>query len=244
MTGINGVLALMIIGSFLIAIILHEVGQALISYWLNLRMANIDGRQSLHIRPHLSTQGTLFCMLIAFQPFFPVGLGWGKPLQSDAWRMQAVGRAGKSMISLAGPFVNFLVGVLLALSMRFLAPFLLGFDTLFAQRLLQILLVFASVNISLALFNLIPLYPLDGYQLVSSFLPAGIARVFTKMARPGLVLIWLLFFVLPFLVQLSGGSLFPLFRLPNYILSGSFLLIATMIGSHTSLELVRGLYFS
>ena len=242
--GINGTLALMIIGSFLGAVVLHEAGQGLVSFWIAARLPGSRPRPSLHFRPHLSPQGTLFCALVAFQPLFPVGLGWGKPLPAATWRLQAAGRPGRCMMALAGPLVNFVVGGLLALLLRLLAPFLLGFDTLFAQRLLQLVLVFACVNMSLALFHLIPLYPLDGYLLVHSSFPSRAAKAFSKTAYPGLALIWVLFFILPFLLQLSGGSPFPLFRLPYYILSGSWHIIAALMGSPRSLDLVRGFYLS
>lgn len=136
--------------------------------------------------------------------------------------MQRVGQRSRSVVALAGPLLNFIIGLLVALIMRFAGPFLLSFDTLFAQRLLQILLVFASVNLCLAIFNMIPLYPLDGYQIVRSLLPERAAAAFTKSAFFGLALVLALFFVLPFLAQLTGGSSFPLLRLPYYVLSGSF----------------------
>jgi Zn-dependent protease len=242
--GINGILALMIIGSFLGAIVLREGGQMLVGFWIASRLADSQSRPSLHFRLRFSVQGTLFCVLVAFQPLFPVGLGWSKPLPADTWLMQVAGRRGRCLMALAGPLGNAVVGVLIALSLRLLAPFLLSFDTLLAQRLLQIVLVFACVNVSLALFTLIPLYPLDGYLLVRSILPVEAAKIFSKTAYPGLALIWLLFFILPFLLQLSGGSSFLLFRFPNVILSGSWHLVAWVMGFPTSLDLVRGLYMS
>ncbi len=243
-SGIDGALAIMIIGSFLAAMLLHETGHALTSFCFSRGGQGIDKR-SLHLRPRLDVMGTIFCILLAFQPLFPVGLGWGKPLRDDTWMMQRVPRTSRSIVALAGPLLNFIIGLLVALIMRFASPYLLGFDTLFAQRLLQIMLVFASVNICLAIFNMIPLYPLDGYQIVRSLLPGRAAAAFTKTAFFGLVVVLVLFFVLPFMAQLTGGSSIPLFRLPSYVLSESFHLIAAMIGSFpTNLDLVRGLYFS
>lgn len=243
-SGIDGVLAMMIIGSFLVAITLHETGHALTSFCFSRCVQGID-KQSLHVRPRFDVVGTIFCILLAFQPLFPVGLGWGKPLRDDAWMMQRVGRIGRIAVALAGPLLNVIIGLFVALIVRFAGPYLLSFDTLVAQRLLQIILVFASVNMCLAIFNMIPLYPLDGYQIVRSLLPGRAAAAFTKSAFFGLALILVLFFVLPFMAQLTGGSSFPLLRLPSYVLSGSFHLIASVIGSFpTSLELVRGLYFS
>ncbi len=242
---INAILALMIIGSFLVAITIHEAGHAGMGFWLSRRMGAVEGRQSLHFRPRLSAMGTVFCILLAFQPLFPVGLGWGKRVQLDTWTMGVAGEGGRSAIILAGPLFNFLIGLLAAIIFRLLELFLLSFDTLFAQRLLQVVLVFASVNLCLAIFQLIPLSPLDGYQLLYTLLPRRATIAFAKTARYGLVLILTLFFILPFLAQLTGGSTFMLLRLPSYILSVSFHLIALVVGpSPASFDLIRDLYFA
>jgi len=99
-------------------------------------------------------------------------------------------------------------------------------------HIIQLLIVFASVNICLAIFNLFPLYPLDGYQIVYTLLPSRQAVQFAKSAAYGPLIILGLFFLLPFLAQLAspGLSSFPLFQLPYYIWLGSMNIIALVMG--------------
>ncbi|MDQ6662726.1 MAG: site-2 protease family protein, partial [Chloroflexota bacterium] len=95
----------------------------------------------------------------------------------------------------------------------------------------QLLFVFATVNISLVIFNLIPLYPLDGYSILYTLLPSRQAVSFAKSAPYGTLIILALFFLLPFLARLSPGlSSFPLFQLANYILEGSLRIVNIVAG--------------
>src|SRR5947209_16953493 len=145
--GINVVLALMVIGSFLVAIPLHESGHALMASLLGDRTPREDGRQSLSLRSHIDPIGTLMCVLLAFQPGLGVGFGWGKPVKPDPWKMRVGANAGVLLVAWAGPIFSLLIGLLTALVVRFLPPSL--FVPPFAIRLPQLLTVFASVNICL-----------------------------------------------------------------------------------------------
>src|SRR5205807_8501513 len=93
-------------------------------------------------------------------------------------------------------------------------------------------IVFDSVSICLAIFKLFPLYPLDGYQIVYTLLTSRQAVQFAKSAAYGPLIILALFFLLPFLAQLTspGLSSFPLFQLPLYIWLGSMNIIALVMG--------------
>ncbi len=228
--GINVLLALMIIGSFLLAVALHEFGHALMARWLGDRTPQTEGRQSLSLRSHIDPVGLLICIILAFQPIFafPVGFGWGKPVKADPWKMRVGANLGLFTVAIAGPLFSLLVGLLFAVVVRFTAVYL--FPNPFTFRLLQLLVVFASVNICLTLFNLIPLYPLDGYQIVYTLLPSKQAVQFAKSAPYGPFIILLLFFFLPFLARLSGVGAFPLFQLAYYMLDGSLHLIALVTG--------------
>lgn len=229
-TGINVLLALMIIGSFLVAIPLHEFGHALMASWLGDQTPRAEGRQTLSLRSHIDPVGTLMCVILAFQPViaFPVGLGWGKPVKPDPWKMRVGPNAGMLIVAWAGPVFSLLIGLLIAVVVRFAAPFLSG--NVFIVRVLQVLIVFASVNIALTLFNLIPLYPLDGYQIVYTLLPSKQAMQFAKSAPYGQFAILALFFLLPFLANLAGLGGFPLFHLASYIWLGAMDLISLVTG--------------
>jgi Zn-dependent protease len=241
--GINVLLALMIVGSFLLALSLHEVGHAVMARWLGDRTPQAEGRQSLSLRSHIDPLGLLICVILAFQPIlaFPVGFGWGKPVKADPWKMRVGANLGLFTVAIAGPLFSLLIGLLFAVIVRFSLVYL-PFNPL-TLRLLQLLVVFASVNICLTLFNLIPLYPLDGYQIVYTLLPSKQAVQFAKSAPYGPFIILILFFFLPFLARLSGVGGFFLFQLAYYILDGSLNLIALVVGPlSNSLSLIQTLY--
>ncbi len=242
---INVLLAIMIIGSFLLAVALHEAGHAVMARWLGDRTPQAEGRQSLSLRPHLDPMGLLMCVILAFQPVFafPVGFGWGKPVKADPWKMRVGANLGLFTVAIAGPIFSLLIGLLFAVIVRYTYVYLLFANNPFTSRLLQLLIVFASVNICLTLFNLIPLYPLDGYQVVYTLLPSKQAVQFAKSAPYGPFIILVLFFFLPFLARLSGIGGFFLFQLAFYILDGSLHLIALIVGPlPISFDLVQGVY--
>jgi Zn-dependent protease len=229
---INVLLALMLIGSFLLAIVLHEFGHALMASWLGDPTPRAEGRQTLSLSSHIDPVGLLLCIILAFQPAsaIPIGLGWGKPVKPDPWKMRTGANSGVLIVALAGPVFNLLIGLLAAGILHFVTvPFMLSNPYTF--RVLQLLTVFASVNICIAIFNIIPLYPLDGYQVLYTLLPSKQAVQFARWAAPyGPFIILAFFFFVPFLARLSGVDNFPLFRLAYYIWLGSVNLIALVAG--------------
>jgi Zn-dependent protease len=232
----------MIIISFLISLTLHEFGHSLVATWLGDPTPRAGGRLSLNLRMHLDPLGTLLCVILAFFPVpaGPVGLGWGKPVKPDPWKLRGGPNAGTFMVAFGGIVMNVVVGVLAAIVLRLLPASLS--ESAFAIRIPQFILAFASVNFSLAIFNLIPLYPLDGYQILYTLLPNRQAVSFSRSATYGPFIILLLIFLLPFLGQISGLGNFPLFRISYYILLGSLKLASLVSGLDFSL--LTGLYSS
>jgi Zn-dependent protease len=234
---INVILAFMIIISFLGAVILHEFGHALVATWLGDPTPRADGRLSLSLRSHLDPLGTLLCVILAFFSVLagPVGLGWGKPVKADPWKLRGGPNAGTLMVALGGILMNVIVGALFAVVLRFLPGSLL--NNAFTIRIPQLILTFASVNFCLAIFNLIPLYPLDGYQILYTLLPNRQAVGFSRSATYGPFIILLLIFLLPFLGQISQLGGFFLFHISYYILLGSMKLIGLTSGLDAGLLL-------
>ena len=226
---INVLLAVMVVISFLIAIPLHESGHALMALWLGDQTPRNEGRLSMNLRTQIDPVGLLMCVLLAVQPGLAIGFGWGKPVKPDPWKLKVGANAGLLMVAWAGPLFSLIIGLLAALVVRFLPAEL--YANAYIVRIPQFIEVFASVNICLTLVNLIPLYPLDGYQILYTLLPGKQAVQFAKSALYGPLIILALFFLLPFLGQLSPGlSDFPLFRLSYYIWLGSIDLIAAVVG--------------
>jgi Zn-dependent protease len=215
---INVVLAFMIIGSFLVAVIIHEFGHSLVATMLGDPTPHKEGRLSPSLRTQLDPVGTMLCVILAFFPVAagPVGLGWGKPVKVDPWKLRGGPNFGTLLVTLGGLFMSLIVGVLFAFLLRFLPASLL--NNAYTIRITQLVIVFASVNICLAIFNLVPIYPLDGYQIVYTLLPSRQAVQFAKSAAYGPFIILGILFLLPFLAQIGGLSGFFLFHIPTYIL--------------------------
>lgn len=167
------------------AIALHEYAHALAADLQGDRMPRAMGRLTLNPARHLDPLGTLLIFL--------VGFGWGRPVE---FRPQALSskRFGAAIVALAGPLMNLLLalGAALILSGILRANPESRFDPGFVVRFL---LFFASINVLLAVFNLIPLPPLDGSRLLTIFLPPGKQHILFFLDRYGfLILLAVLFF--------------------------------------------------
>ncbi|HEY0752762.1 MAG TPA: site-2 protease family protein [Ktedonobacteraceae bacterium] len=226
---INVVLALMIIACFLVAVTIHEYAHALTATLLGDSTPRSQGRQSLRLRVQLDPLGTLLCVVLAFQAF-PMALGWGKPVKTDPWKLRGGPNGGTLIVSLAGILTSLGLGLLVSLGIRFLPAPLLDLSNGILFRVTQLLTVFASVNVMLAIFNLLPLYPLDGYQILYTLLPSRQALKFARSAQYGPLIIIGLVFILPFIGVLTHLDGFFLFRLPAFLLELVLYLLSLVSG--------------
>lgn len=250
---INVLLAFIIVASFLFATALHEWAHAQMAALLNDPTPTKEGRKTLNFRAHIDPVGLLMCVILAFQPlapgtgiekirgYPPSGLGWGKPVKPDPWKMRVNANTGVLLVACAGPVFSLLLGLIVGAFAQFLMPLVMT-GNFFAVHFVQIFVVFACVNVSLALFNLIPLPPLDGYQILYTLLPSPQALQFSRIAPYGPFIILAIFFLLPFLGNLAGLGDFPLFRLAYYIWLGAAWLVSLVM--NTSFEIVSIIYFA
>jgi Zn-dependent protease len=151
---------IIIIIAVLIAIDVHECCHAWVAAELGDPTAKSLGRVSLNPIVHLDPLGTLMILITAATGF---GIGWGKPVPVDPYRLRYGPRVGMGIVSLAGPSANLATAALLAI------PFRMG-ATLLPNFLLELLFIVSMVNIGLAIFNLLPLPPLDGYGVLMGVL--------------------------------------------------------------------------
>lgn len=168
--------------ALLIAITIHEFSHALAADKLGDPTASLAGRISLNPLKHLDPIGTLMLLFFRF--------GWGKPVPFDPFNLRHPKR-DSALISLAGPASNLILASLLALLIRFLPSVL---------SVLAIPLII--MNINLAVFNLLPIPPLDGAKILYGFLPRSWADEYNDfMGSYGSILLILL--ILP----IGGSSL-------------------------------------
>ena len=180
------VVALMVGGSLLVAITVHEFSHAMAAYLLGDQTSKRLGRLSLNPVRHLDPTGTVLLFL--------VGFGWGKPVPVDD-RVLRNGRQGMALVAGAGPISNVTTAFIFAL------PFNLGlltwpyrlFSTSFGGGVEGVLAqLFGAIilfNIILAVFNLLPIFPLDGSKVALGLLPREMARSFVRLETYGPVIL-------------------------------------------------------
>ncbi|MFQ5861012.1 MAG: site-2 protease family protein [Dehalococcoidia bacterium] len=166
-----------------IAITVHEFSHALASYRLGDLTATRLGRLSLNPLRHLDPAGTVLLFL--------VGFGWGKPVPVNPYALRN-GRTGMAVVSAAGPLSNIVTAALFALPLRLgLLPWRspLFFDGSFRGGLegaVGVLVGFVIFyNLILAMFNLLPLFPLDGSKVALGILPRDLAVGFARLEAYG-----------------------------------------------------------
>jgi Zn-dependent protease len=178
---------LAIVVALVVGITFHEFSHAFVADVLGDHRPRALGRVSLNPAAHIDPVGAIF--------FFLAGFGWGKPVPVNGYALRP-GRIGMAYVAVAGPLANLVVATAFAVVFRAadLAGLLAPSDFL---RLLLFFIVF--YNVVLGLFNLLPIPPLDGYNLVLPFLPPRIAFTVQRYSTYGVLALLLL-------VVLSYGS--------------------------------------
>jgi Zn-dependent protease len=162
------------------ALTVHEFAHAFTAYKLGDATPKIQGRVTLNPLAHLDPIGTLVLIVTSF---LGMGFGWGKPVSFNPYNLRHPKR-DIGLVAFAGPLANILmaiVGIILL--------------TILSNQFVQAVLVsFILINCVLAIFNLVPIYPLDGYNVVMSILPPKYSQQFGETAQYGTVLLLVLIF--------------------------------------------------
>ncbi|OGK23268.1 hypothetical protein A3F58_00565 [Candidatus Roizmanbacteria bacterium RIFCSPHIGHO2_12_FULL_37_9b] len=197
--------------ALLVAIAVHEFSHAYAADYLGDPTPRLAGRLKLNPLAHIDGIGLLFLL------FF--GFGWGKPVGFDPYNLKNP-RKDAAIISLAGPFSNFILAILLSIVLKFIIFLRLSPLQSMAFFFLAPII---SLNIILGVFNLLPIHPLDGFKIVGGLLSEEKAREWYQLERYGMI--FLLMLIFPF----AGSSLLDLIIRPvvSFILG---LLIPTSAG--------------
>ncbi len=167
---IGGKLALFYV-PFLFALCFHEFAHGQVAKWRGDNTAERLGRLTLNPLAHADLVGTFILPVSAIVFGIPIFFGWAKPVPVDSRNLKNV-RTDMFWIALAGPMSNLLLAVL-ATAFMFLA-YRFGFLGSLTKPVHSLLEMFVLTNLFLAIFNIIPLHPLDGGKVLARFLPASI----------------------------------------------------------------------
>ncbi|HPH97503.1 MAG TPA: site-2 protease family protein [Anaerolineaceae bacterium] len=181
---------------------IHEFAHAWTANAFGDDTPRLNGRLTLNPASHLDLVGTL--MLIV------AGFGWARPVPVDPYALRRRSPAALMWVSLAGPASNLAMAVLCAV------PFRLGlFDNMpywndMLPTLPQLFLQMIVINLTLMLFNLIPLAPLDGEKVLDFLLPPQMARGFEAIRPYGPMILMAMLFLLPAIgIDLIGMVMTP-----------------------------------
>jgi len=167
--------------ALLIAIDVHEFAHALSATRLGDPTPKLQGRLTLNPLAHLDPLGTLMLIIVRF--------GWGKPVQFDPYNLQNP-RRDAAIISLAGPVSNLITATVFSIILNFVIP--IAPSLYFLNAILPTIIF---LNIILAIFNLLPIHPLDGGKILVGILPHNDAvKIDLFLKQYGVFLLILLIF--------------------------------------------------
>ncbi len=159
----NSSLQSLVIRAFVLltAMPIHECAHALVANWLGDRTAEDEGRLTLNPFSHLDLMGSLMILV--------AGFGWAKPVPVNPLNFRRNGitmRGGMALTAIAGPLSNLLLALIFFIACK-LVLVLTELPIMLAYALMMI----AQINVMLGVFNLLPVYPMDGSRVLGYFLP-------------------------------------------------------------------------
>jgi len=167
----------------LLALAFHEFAHGWVAYHLGDPTAKDAGRLTMNPISHLDVIGTIM--------LFIAHIGWAKPVPINPYNLNNP-RKDIIWVSLAGPGANILMAAGFGMGIRLFNTGGLFADVHLPQQLVLVLVYGVVINISLAIFNLIPIPPLDGSRILGGLLPASMESEYRKLDRMGPILVLVL----------------------------------------------------
>lgn len=181
------------------SVVIHEVSHGVAAEYLGDDTARRAGRLSMNPLKHLDPMGSFVVPGLLALLGGPV-FGWARPVPYDPRNVRG-GKWGEAAVAVAGPVSNIVLAVVFGVFIRILVAALLPYESILYLMTLFALIV--QINLSLAVFNLIPVPPLDGSKILFAVLPKRFSGLQLAIERYG----FLVFFIF---VAFGGGFIGPL----------------------------------
>ncbi|MCK5060695.1 site-2 protease family protein [Candidatus Bipolaricaulota bacterium] len=183
------------------AIVLHEFSHGYIAFRLGDPTAKIQGRLTLNPLAHIDPIGTILVPIVLVILRSPFLFGWAKPVPVNPNYFRNPYK-GMFYVAIAGPLMNIAlalgasaIGRLAILITPLSLLYGRGFSAYFVQTIFYLLGFFVIINIILAVFNLLPVPPLDGSRVLTYFLPPEGKRVMMQLERYGFLIVLALLYL-------------------------------------------------
>ena len=176
------------------SIVIHEFSHGYVAYLLGDNTARLSGRLTLNPIKHLDPFGSVILPLLLILMKAGFVIGWARPVPYNPANLRK-GKMGTMLVAFSGIAANLIIALIFGLLMRF-AP-MIGFppyNPLAVHPFYRISTIIVFLNLILALFNIIPIPPLDGSKILFSFLPFKLHYIEIFLERWGIFL--LLFFII------------------------------------------------
>ena len=180
--------ALLIVVIVILSVVVHEVAHGYAALWLGDSTAQYSGRLSLNPLKHMDLMGSFIIPLLL--SFSGVIFGWAKPVPYNPYNLKNR-RWGELLVAIAGPVSNFILAIIFAMFIRLTAVDVAGITSL-----TYVALLIVQVNLVLAIFNLIPIPPLDGSKILFSIMPNQYGKIRMTLERFGFIFILVFVFFL------------------------------------------------
>jgi len=191
----------MMLVPILFSLTIHELSHGLVANWLGDNTAKWMGRLTMNPLKHLDPVGTIMIIFTAISGF---GIGWAKPVPVNPANFNNPKR-DMAVVALAGPLSNILLAIIAAFMMNVDMSFLMNEIRIPVIEMIKFSFL---INIGLAVFNLIPVPPLDGGRILCGILPKKMAYGFSQIEPYGFIILILLLFT-----NVIDIVLFPLMKL-------------------------------
>ena len=233
--------------AFVLAVTIHGAAQARVATLLGDNTSRLRGRLSVAPQRQLSAIGVIAGVVFSVGSQ-GAGIGWGKPLEIDARKLRIGPNAGTVVVAISGLLFNAILGIAILLLFNVLpgigllttqADACVGHGAYgsalqgcvqvlpgWALRIEQFFYVFGLTNIAVAILNIIPLHPLDMYHVIFAALPTRQAIGWRNFAQWGELLLLIIFFVIPVILQFLGIGFSPaqlLVMLPTQSIASALL---------------------